>query len=120
MKKTWMGAAAAAMVLMIGVTGATAFYGQQGSRYVDANGDGVCDNRTANWTDANGDGICDTCGWIDANGDGICDNRGANGQGAGYVDADGDGVCDNRAAGGGMMAGQRGGNGRCAGGNCRR
>ena len=99
MKKTWMSAAAAAMVLMIGVTGATAFYGQQGSRYVDANGDGVCDNRTANWIDANGDGICDTCGWIDANGDGVCDNR---------------------AAGGGMMAGQRGGNGRCAGGNCRR
>ena len=76
------------------------------SRYVDANGDGVCDNRTVNW--------------VDANGDGICDNRGTNGQGAGYVDADGDGVCDNRAAGGGMMRGQERGMGRGAGGGCMR
>lgn len=110
MKKRWMSAAAAAMVLMIGATSAVAWGGQ--SRYVDANGDGVCDNRTVNWGDANGDGVCDNCagngqcvGFVDANGDGICDNRGTNGQGAGYVDADGDGVCDNRAAGGGMMRG---------------
>lgn len=104
MKKRWMQAAAAAMVLMIGATSAVAWGGQQGSRYVDADGDGVCDNRTVNW--------------VDANGDGICDNRNANGQGAGYVDADGDGICDNRAAGGGMMRGQR--MGQCAGGGCMR
>lgn len=65
MKKRWMSAAAAAMVLMIGATSAVAWGGQ--SRYIDANGDGVCDNRTVNW--------------VDANGDGICDNRGTNGQG---------------------------------------
>lgn len=59
-------------------------------------------------------------GFVDANGDGICDNRGTNGQGAGYVDADGDGVCDNRAAGGGMMRGQERGMGRGAGGGCMR
>lgn len=36
-------------------------------------------------------------GYVDADGDGVCDNRpsGAGGNGAGYVDADGDGVCDN-------------------------
>lgn len=45
MKKRWMSAAAAAMVLMIGATSAVAWGGQ--SRYVDANGDGVCDNRAA-------------------------------------------------------------------------
>ena len=35
--------------------------------------------------------------FVDADGDGICDNRGTGfgGNGAGYVDADGDGVCDN-------------------------
>lgn len=104
MKKRWMSAAAAAMVLMIGATSSVAWGGQ--SRYIDANGDGVCDNRTVNW--------------VDANGDGICDNRGTNGQGAGYVDADGDGVCDNRAAGGGMMRGQGRGMGRGAGGGCLR
>lgn len=120
MKKRWLSAAAAAMVLMIGATSAVAWGGQQGSRYVDANGDGICDNRAVQWTDANGDGICDNCaGYVDANGDGICDNRGTNGRGAGYVDANGDGVCDNRAAGG-MMRGTRGGMGRCAGGGCMR
>lgn len=109
MKKRWMSAAAAAMVLMIGATSAVAWGGQ--SRYVDANGDGICDNCVGN-------GRC--VGFVDANGDGICDNRGTNGQGAGYVDADGDGVCDNRAAGGGMMRGQGRGMGRGAGGGCMR
>lgn len=35
-------------------------------------------------------------GYVDADGDGICDNRGTNGcgWGPGYVDADGDGICD--------------------------
>ncbi len=52
--------------------------------YVDANSDGVCDNRLSgdcgNYVDANGDGICDNClsggcgSYVDANGDGICDN----------------------------------------------
>ena len=70
-------------------------YGRAGGHgighFVDANGDGVCDNR--------GTG----CGnYVDANGDGICDNRGA---GCGnYVDANGDGVCDNVGAGGGHHA----------------
>ena len=62
MKKRWMSAAAAAMVLMIGATSAVAWGGQ--SRYVDANGDGVCDN-------------ADTyCRFVDEDGDGVCDNFG--------------------------------------------
>ena len=86
--------------------------------YLDADGDGVCDNRTnggrgagAGYVDADGDGVCDNwgtgacAGYVDANGDGVCDTCGAanggwghHGCGAGcggYVDADGDGICDN-------------------------
>ena len=42
-----------------------------------------------NFVDADGDGICDNYG---SNG---CGNGYCNGNGNGYVDADGDGVCDN-------------------------
>ena len=42
-------------------------------------------------------------GYVDADGDGVCDNAGAGcglyGMGRGYVDADGDGVCDNAGYG---------------------
>jgi hypothetical protein len=84
-------------------------------RFVDANGDGICDN----FVDANGDGVCDNCGkyangsgqgngtcskFVDANGDGICDN---------FVDANGDGVCDNC----GKYAN---GSGQCSGNGCGR
>ncbi len=68
-------------------------------RYVDADGDGVCDNQGVycQFVDANGDGICDNhgtyCQHVDASGDGICDTHGTYCQ---YVDADGDGVCDNQ------------------------
>jgi hypothetical protein len=34
--------------------------------------------------------------WVDADGDGVCDNAGTgNGKQTNFVDADGDGVCDN-------------------------
>lgn len=89
--------------------------------FVDADGDGVCDNRAmkekgASFIDENGDGVCDNRGaasgscqrqsmdFVDENGDGICDNR-ANRSGAcqrqcgSLVDENGDGVCDNRPAG---------------------
>lgn len=71
-------------------------------------------------------------GYVDADGDGVCDNRGTgngigNGAGAhhgygssstadrpGYVDADGDGVCDNYAGQGqGQGGGHHGGHGTC-------
>ncbi len=55
-----------------------------GSRYVDADNDGVCDNI----------GKCP--GYVDADGDGICDNRAlSHVKGRNFVDADGDGICDN-------------------------
>ncbi len=60
--------------------------------YVDADGDGVCDNY--------GSGYCGNgAGYVDVDADGVCDNRGSGncGNGADYVDADGDGVCDNYA-----------------------
>jgi hypothetical protein len=65
-----------------------------------------------NWVDANGDGVCDNYtgspkmnhgkvkpNFVDADGDGICDNNTGtlkgNGRRLNFVDADGDGVCDN-------------------------
>ena len=36
--------------------------------------------------------------FIDANGDGICDNRGSRQCGAFFTDANGDGICDNRGS----------------------
>ena len=86
------------------------------------------------FVDADGDGVCDDCGfeagacrgYVDENADGICDNYadGA-GCGRGYVDADGDGVCDRSGSGAcgqggngsqGFGAGQGGGYGMGHGG----
>lgn len=85
-------------------------------RFVDADGDGVCDL----FVDENGDGVCDNEGaygrgrmggrgmmgqgsnWADANGDGVCDN---------LVDEDGDGVCDLRGTGTGAGCGMGAGTG---------
>ena len=88
------------------------------------NGDGICAYCGAScaFVDADGDGICDNygtngcglgAGYVDADGDGICDNYGTNGcgLGAGYVDADGDGICDNY----GTNGCGRGGRGRGCG-----
>ena len=58
MKKILMGTAIAALVLTVGGTGAFA----AGWRtYVDANGDGICDNRGnyCRFVDTDGDGVCD-------------------------------------------------------------
>ena len=95
-------AAAAAGVTIIGIDsavdsahvaayiGADNYGAGQGSRsgYVDADGDGICDNY------GNGYG----CGNGQGNGNGYGPG---NGNGAGYVDADNDGVCDNYGAGNG-------------------
>ena len=64
--------------------------------YVDADSDGVCDNKAsncnnnsencANYEDTDSDGVCDN--YYD-NCDNVCDS------GQNYVDADSDGVCDN-------------------------
>ncbi len=89
---------AALVATSIGVVAAR--YGtENGARYVDADGDGVCDNlgERPGYVDADGDGVCDTQGsrgfrgdarnYVDADGDGICDNIGINGR-----DSDGDGI----------------------------
>lgn len=92
----------------------------QGNSFVDADGDGICDNcgQGNSFVDADGDGICDHRGngnsFVDADGDGICDHRG---QGNSFVDADGDGVCDNRPSGSSAGGSHRGG---CHGGRGRR
>ena len=89
MKKIWIGILTAALAVVLCTTGAFAIRGN----YVDADGDGICDNR------GTGGG-----NYVDADGDGICDNRGTGG--GNYVDADGDGICDNRGAGGGAWRGR--------------
>lgn len=105
MKKTLMGILIGLVILAVGVT--SAFAAGPGGRHHGGNyagtgtGTGVCQ-----YVDANGDGICDNCNaahtscgryYTDANGDGICDNCGTTtcGQGGSYVDSNGDGVCDN-------------------------
>ncbi len=71
--------------------------------YVDADGDGVCDNRV--------DGRAAGSGYVDADGDGVCDNRGSAGygQGQGQGQGQGKGFGPGRGAGCGYGAGcQRG------------
>ena len=113
MKKIIAGILAAALVLSVGIVSAFAAGPDTGRNFVDADGDGVCDNcGTGMGRGAGGQGL----GFVDADGDGICDNygtgagRGAGGQGRGFVDADGDGICDNYGTGAGC--GFRGGRGR--------
>ena len=71
------------MVLIFSVCSTTVISAgpRNGRNFVDADGDGICDNYGSNGC---GNGYCN------GNGNGYC-----NGNGNGYVDADGDGVCDN-------------------------
>ena len=57
MKMMRIGILAAAMVLAVGTTSAFAAGPGRGLRYVDANGDGICDNagQYCRYVDANGD-----------------------------------------------------------------
>ena len=96
MKKILTGILAVALVASVGATVAfAADFGGCRRHFVDADGDGICDNYGTGCRDGNG------CGnYADSDGDGVCDNYGTNcgngGNGCGnYVDADGDGVCDN-------------------------
>lgn len=84
------------------------------ANYVDADGDGVCDNRGSwggagcgGYVDADGDGICDNCGSSSCWGGGNRYGQGAdagNGNGYGYGSGNGYGPGDGTgygAAGGG-------------------
>jgi len=82
MNKLTAGIIVAAAVLSIGTLSSMAAGeqnrgGRCGQTFVDANGDGICDNRGSAG-----------CGFVDANGDGICDNGNGtcsqNGKGACY------------------------------------
>ena len=120
-------------VLAVSLCAATAFAAgpRCGRYYVDADGDGVCDNIGSRcvYVDADGDGICDNCGgarhghwagcggaFVDADGDGVCDNCGSypwcGGVGGNFADADGDGICDNFQSGQGRGCGRGGQGGR--------
>lgn len=135
MKKLFSILLVAAMVLSIGT--AIAFAEQDAS---DA-GSGTVgqDVFGPRFVDEDGDGVCDLCGGADLDGDGVCDNcpygglrpqdgtgrragnragKGTGQNGPRFVDADGDGVCDHYAAGGarpqdgtGRRAGNRAGKG---------
>ena len=121
MKRVLTGILTAA--LAVSLCAATAFAaGPRGGRYfVDADGDGICDNAGSRcvYLDVDKDGVCDICGaehgscpagkglaFVDADGDGICDSCGTyHWCGGNFVDADSDGVCDNYAAGQGRGCG---------------
>lgn len=86
--------------------------------FVDADGDGLCDNcearatqghhGCASYVDENKDGVCDTCTNVGA-GRVTCE---------GYIDADGDSICDNCDGAGNHACGSRAnanGGGICTG-----
>ena len=66
MKKKWMAAAAIAVMLLVGMSTAFAAGGGLGRNFVDADGDGICDNAGTgygvNYVDADGNGVCDNMG----------------------------------------------------------
>ena len=55
-----------------------------------------CGNRTARSS------------FVDADNDGVCDNKSADKQGSNFVDADNDSVCDNRVSGANCGRGRQG------------
>jgi hypothetical protein len=75
-------------------------------KFVDLDGDGICDNQVMGlhrgsgkaFVDADHDGVCDDCG-----GKGKCLSRG---QAKGLTDADGNGIKDKREAARGLKRGQ--------------
>lgn len=77
MKKFAAGIVAVALLLSVTATGAFAAQAPAGSgrSFVDAHGDGVCDNYGA------GTGR----GFVDADGDGVCDNYGGTGRQGGRL-----------------------------------
>lgn len=101
MKKIILIAAMACVCLLCG-TKAIAAGPVNGRNYVDADGDGICDNYGTNGNGCRRRYGCGG-GYVDVDGDGICDNYGTNGRGYGrrygcggrYVDANRDGIYDN-------------------------
>lgn len=90
MKKILLSTAAVALMLSVGITSAFAMHPGRGQRFVDGNGDGICDSYSSHWSG---------CGqnFVDNNQDGICYyyGTGDNGSGVNFVDTNQDGICDN-------------------------
>ena len=108
MKKTLLGVLSTVIVLSVCAATAFAAGPRCGRNFVDADGDGICDNAGSGcvYADADGDGLCDVCGAEH----GSCPT----GEGAAFVDADGDGICDNYGTGLGLGHGcGRGHGSRC-------
>ncbi|WP_322199044.1 hypothetical protein [Acutalibacter intestini] len=137
MYQVFLGALATSIALSMGATSTLA---ADSTAKVSQSLAPVYANAACAYVDADGDGICDNCdfahgqGWggnfVDQDGDGVCDNF-ANGQGCGqgnglgagcggnFVDQDNDGVCDNFGSGQGRGYGRGNGQGRgCRGGRC--
>ena len=82
-----------------------------GRNFVDADGDGACDN----WSSGNqrlrtpGCGLGQGAGFVDADGDGVCDNW--NGQGAGVQRGQGRGLGQGQGQGQGQGHGNGNGHG---------
>lgn len=103
MKKRIVSILAAVMIASIGATSAFAASNGAGQNFVDADHDGICDNRG---TDQQS-GTAQNAGggnFVDADGDGICDHAGTEAR-CRYVDADHDGICDTYAANQGARQG---------------
>lgn len=64
-----------AMVLIFSVCSTTVISAgpRNGRNFVDADGDGICDNYGSNGN-GYGNGYCNGNGYVDADGDGVCDN----------------------------------------------
>lgn len=110
MKKALLGVLSTVIILSVCATTAFAAGPRFGRNFVDADGDGICDNAGSGcvYADADGDGLCDVCGAEH----GSC----LTGEGAAFVDADGDGICDNYGSGQGRGCGY-GRGGPCGRGN---
>lgn len=109
-KKTVLGILAASMVLSTGTATTFAARTGCGHYYIDANGDGICDNRGSSqrncrFTDKNKDGVCDICG--SSKKECLANHK----KGQNFVDKDGDGICDNRGNGNNKGNGRKHGNG---------
>lgn len=75
-RKAALGISAAVIILSAGTVAIAAAAPGYGSRYVDSNGDGVCDytgSSCRNFTDSDGDGICDNR--AERQGRGFCGGR---------------------------------------------
>ena len=88
MKKVLIGTLAVVLVLTAMTAGALAAGRGHASRFVDADGDGICDNYTA-YCKGTGYGL----GYVDADNDGICDNCGSDCRGSGCGSGWGRGSC---------------------------